>query len=418
MMTSRIRIQIIAFVLIALVGVSYAGARYAGMDRLFGPRGYVVTMKLADSGGIFTNAEVTYRGVTVGRVGQLRLTDHGLEVELDIDEGFDRIPADTKAVVTNRSAVGEQYVDLRPNTDTGPYLAGGSVISVDRTATPPPVETLLANLDGLTTSVPLDSLRTVVDELGTAFDGTGPQLQRLLDTTSVFTKDAVKNLPQTLELLRKARTVLGTQNQQSSSITSFSKDLRLLADQLKQSDPDLRRLIENTPKATEQVSGLLRESGQGISELTANLLTTVDVALPRKDGLEQAMVTYPLVVGGAFTVAPGDGTAHFGLAINLFDPPPCTKGYEKTKRRPGNATGPIALNTQAYCAEGPGSPVDVRGAQNAPYGGRPMTPPPSTKLVGPARQPQPGAASGLLALLQLPGSQAPRSLAQMLGLSG
>ncbi|MBP2476120.1 phospholipid/cholesterol/gamma-HCH transport system substrate-binding protein [Crossiella equi] len=418
MITRRVRVQIIAFVVIALLGVSFVGARYAGLDRLFGARGYVVTMRLADSGGIFTNAEVAYRGVTVGRVGQLRLTATGLEVDLDIDSDT-RIPADTKAVVTNRSAVGEQYVDLRPNTDAGPYLAGGSVISVDRTATPPPVETLLANLDGLTTSVPLDSLRTVVNELGTAFDGAGPQLQRLLDTTSVFTKDAVKNLPGTLELLRNARTVLGTQNQQGSSITSFSKDLRLLAAQLGKSDGDLRAVIDNGPKAAGQLSALLRESGQGISELTANLLTTVDVALPRKDGLEQAMVTYPLVVGGAFTVAPGDGTAHFGLAINLFDPPPCTKGYETTNRRPGNATGPVVLNTRAYCAEGPGSPVDVRGAQNAPYGGKPMTPPPSTKtVVGPARQPQPGAASGLLALLQLPGGQAPSTLAQMLGLPG
>ena len=40
--------------------------------RLFGD-GYVVTADFAESGGIFTNAEVTYRGVAVGRVDRLRL---------------------------------------------------------------------------------------------------------------------------------------------------------------------------------------------------------------------------------------------------------------------------------------------------------------------------------------------------------
>ncbi|WP_345028911.1 hypothetical protein [Kutzneria kofuensis] len=54
MLTRKVRLQIIAFVVIALVGVSYAGFRYAGVDRLFGPRGYAVNVALADSGGIFT----------------------------------------------------------------------------------------------------------------------------------------------------------------------------------------------------------------------------------------------------------------------------------------------------------------------------------------------------------------------------
>lgn len=40
-----------------------------------------------------------------------------------------------------------------------------------------------------------------------------------------------------------------------------------------------------------------------------------------------------MTVAGAFTVTPGDGTQHLGLALNIDSPPPCTKGYEKTKHR-------------------------------------------------------------------------------------
>ncbi|GGM52068.1 ABC transporter substrate-binding protein [Longimycelium tulufanense] len=413
MITRKIRWQLGAFVVIALLGVSYVGANYVGIDRLFGPRGYVVRVQLAESGGIFRNAEVTYRGVTVGRVGPLRLTDDGVEVQLDIEPSAPEIPDDVRAVVANRSAVGEQYVDLRPNRGGGPFLTDGAVIPQERTSTPLPVQTLLANLDGLASSVPTEELRTVVHELGTAFEGTGPDLQVLLDTTRALTRDAHEHLPQTLRLIDDGRTVLRTQAQQSSALTSFSRDLRTLAEQLRSSDPDLRRLISAAPQASEQLTGLLRESGPGLGRMIANLLTTSDIMRTRTAGLEQVLVTYPLVVGGSFTVLPGDGTAHFGLALNTFDPPPCTRGYEGTRQRPGNDTGPVPLNTGAYCAEPLGSPIVVRGAQNAPYGGRPAQPNATGTSSGNGKEPAQPPLPGLLGLPHQPG---PRTFAELLGL--
>ena len=63
--------------------------------------------------------------MTVGRVGTLHLTKDGVIVDLKIDKG-EKIPARTHAQVEELSAVGEQYVDLRPYTDSGPYLKNGS----------------------------------------------------------------------------------------------------------------------------------------------------------------------------------------------------------------------------------------------------------------------------------------------------
>jgi phospholipid/cholesterol/gamma-HCH transport system substrate-binding protein len=372
MISARIKLQITAFVAIALLGVSYVGVRYVGLDRVFGGGGYVVTMRLADSGGVFTNSEVTYRGVSVGRVGPMRLTADGVEVDLVIDPDAPPISADLDAVVANRSAVGEQYVDLRPTGTDGPYLADGSIVPRSATRIPPPVENLLTSLDSFARSVPTDSLRTVVDELDTAFSGTGGDLQVLLDTTRDFTAAAHRHLPQTTALLNDGRVVLGTQVAGGDAIRSFSSDLRLLNEQLKNSDADLRRLIDVAPQVSEQVTGLLAESGTGLSVTVANLLTTSNIVVSRLAGVEQILVTYPMAVGGGFTVAPGDGRAHFGLALNVFDPLPCTVGYEGTTIRSGNDTSPAPLNTQAYCALAPGSATGVRGAQNAPYGGTPQ----------------------------------------------
>jgi phospholipid/cholesterol/gamma-HCH transport system substrate-binding protein len=379
--TRIVRIQLVAFVLVAIVGVGYTGFRYAGFGDVFGTTTYPVRMQLADSGGIFTGADVTYRGVSVGRVGELSLTADGVEVELDIRRDAPAIPADLDARVRNLSAIGEQYVDLQPRTDGGEVLTGGSVIPVDRTGVPVPVEELVADVDDLARSVPLESLSTVVTELGTAFEGTALPLQRLLDTSDAFTADAVDALPETLALIRDGRTVLATQNDVAGSFRDFSRDLALLAEQLRTSDPDLRRLLQTGPQASAQVTALLRESGNGLSELVADLLTVSRVAEPRQSALRQLLVTYPAFAAVAFTVAPGDGTGHLGLAVNLFDPYPCTQGYEGTDRRPGTDIADTDPNTDAYCAEPPGSPIAVRGAQNVPRAQTPM--PPADARPGP-----------------------------------
>ena len=79
---------------------------------------------------------MSYRGVRIGEVSEMVLTDEGVDVHLDIDKEQDRIPADSLALVGNRSAVGEQYVELQPQVDGGPYLEDGSQIDADRHPAP------------------------------------------------------------------------------------------------------------------------------------------------------------------------------------------------------------------------------------------------------------------------------------------
>jgi phospholipid/cholesterol/gamma-HCH transport system substrate-binding protein len=374
MLTKRVRLQLIAFLVIAVVAIVYAAFRFTDLGKVFGADGYTVKMNLTESGGIFTNAEVTYRGYNVGRVGEIHLTAEGIQVDLNIDPEAPPIPADLDAVVANRSAVGEQYVDLRPRDNAGPFLSGASVIAADRTVTPVATDTVIRDLDSLASSVPTDSLRTVVDELDRAFAGTGDDLQVLLDSTRDFTAMAQQHLPQTIALIEDGGTVLDTQNAQAGNITSFANDLNLLAEQLRTSDPDLRRLIAAGPRVASQVSDLLAESGPGLGVTVANLLTTSDILRARKDGLEYTLVAYPLFsAAGQGLLADDPGQVHLGLALNLFNPPPCTKGYEQTERRNGNETTPSSPTPEGtYCAEPPGSPVNVRGSANAPYGGRPV----------------------------------------------
>ncbi|MGI5127342.1 MCE family protein [Pseudonocardia sp. CA-107938] len=369
MISRTTRLQLLALLVVAVVGVLYTGIRYANLGAVVGATSYPVTMQAAKSGGIFTGADVTYRGVSVGRVGPLTLTPNGVDVQLDIDTSAPPIPSAVTAQVRNLSAIGEQYVDLLPDSANGPMLHAGSVISSadDRVQVPVPVEDLVANVDELVKSVPLDHLRTVVDQLGTAFADTGAPLQRLLDTTGEFTQAATDALPQTTALINDSRPVLKTLNDTSGQFREFSSNLALFAAQLKDSDEDLRRVIQYAPPATEELSALLDESGSELGEVIANLLTVTRIAEPRQPGLRQVLVTYPALVAGVLTAVPGDGTgAHLGLVLNFFDPPACVRGYEGTPKRPGPDVAETPVNANAHCAEPPESGIDVRGSQNVP----------------------------------------------------
>lgn len=367
MITRFVKFQLIAFLVVSVIAVLYLGASYIRVDRMLGQGIHVVRLQLADSGGIFTNAEVSYRGVTVGRVGELRLIPDGVEVDLVLDDSGPDIPADLDAKVANRSAVGEQYVDLLPRTDKGPFLKQGSVITKDRTTIPLPVDHVMLNLDRLVTSLPTDKLKIVINELDAAFNGTGPQLQQLIDATGQFTETAQEHLPQTIRLIEDGRVVLDTVNDQAGAFASFSRDLRLLSEQLNASDTDIRNLIAVGPVASEELSAFVRDVGPGLGDLIADILViNTDVLLTRQDNIRVPLFAYPIIAGGGYGVLAydgqkGDGTAHMSLAINTFDPPPCTAGYEATPKREGTDTDPIPLNIAVNCAEPLFSPIDVRG---------------------------------------------------------
>ncbi|MEV5105242.1 MCE family protein [Streptomyces massasporeus] len=366
MITRTVKAQLLAFATVTAVGVSYVGAEYTGLVDGLLDRGYTVRADFSDSGGIFSGAEVTYRGVPVGRVGALRLSgSEGVSVALEIEDGAPRIPADTLAVVANRSAVGEQYVDLQPRRSDGPYLLDGSTIPREDTRVPLPVTDMVVSLDRLVTSVGKEDLRITVDELGEAFSGTGPRLSRLVDSGNALVESASDSLPETVSLIEDSRKVLKTQADQGSSIKSFSRDLAALTAELKSSDGDLRRLIGNAVPAGQEVDSLLRSTRPHLPVLLANLISGGQVTVARLPGVEQALVTFPVVVAGSHTVVPGDGTTHFGLVLNADDPPPCTQGYGTRRRDPAD-TGTRPANTDARCTAPRGGGTSVRGAQNAP----------------------------------------------------
>jgi len=385
MLTRATRIRLAVFAVVGVLVIAYAGIHYADLGRFVGLRGYyVVRLNLANGGGIYSDADVTYRGVSVGRVGAMRLTGSGIEVDLHISNSAPHIPARLHAAVADLSAVGEQYVDLRPQASAGPYLHSGSVISEQDTQLPIPVTSLLNSVNTLATSLPLASLRELTDELATGFGGQGSNVANIVTGNAALIHAASVTLPQTTTLIKDSQEVIDTQVAESSELDSFSHSLLLLAGQLKKSDASIRQLVVDGPQAAAQIADLLAQTNPGLGDLIANLLTTSEVTLTRGAALDELLSALPAAVAIGSTAVTSKG-ATFGLALTFFDPLPCTAGYGGTVYLNGLDTSPDApLNAGAYCAEPASSGVDVRGSAHAPSGGAvpPAAQPGMAQLLG------------------------------------
>jgi phospholipid/cholesterol/gamma-HCH transport system substrate-binding protein len=368
MISRSVKFQLVVFVVITLLGVSYVGATYAQLDKLVRDTSYDVTAHFVESGGVFDGAEVSYRGVKIGRVTELILTEAGVDVVLSIENGSAPIPEQSRALVGNRSAVGEQFVELQPLESSGPYLEDGSEIPLERTGIPISSTKWLLGTDRLVNSVDKQNLRTVVTELGEGFADAGEDLGQIIDASTAFIETADESFDVTAALLRDGNKVLGSQLASASALRGFARDLGLVSETLATSDADLRRIIANGSATATQLRVFLEQNQVDLGQLINNLVTTGEVVVKHLDGVRQILILYPYVVSGGWTVVDNNENgvlnAHFGLILTQ-EPANCHAGYEDTDRRFGQNTGNRPMVETVGCTE-PQATSNARGSQWAP----------------------------------------------------
>ncbi len=358
---------------LGLVAAVFAGVRYARLGDAVGAGVYDVTIEATEPGGIFAGAQVTYRGVAAGRVSGLELVPGGVEVTLRLREDAGSIPADAVAVVANRSAIGEQYVDLRPAGDGGPYLRQGS--RIDGIVVPPVLQNVMSDVIALTESVPVDDLRSVVAELGKAFAGQAENMDRLVSSLITLSKSGAENLDHLVSLLRASDVVLATQAEQADAIKDWAGGLDAVTAQLAASDGDLRRLLAAGPSAAGQLSSLLQRHGDAATTLVHQLGETVHTVAPATFATGYTFSMLSQLAAASHSTAMGDGQIRFGIVLETNNPPSCTRGYEKTYEmlEEYKRTHPdfdrnyddFPFNRDADCRVPQGNPTGVRSAERA-----------------------------------------------------
>jgi phospholipid/cholesterol/gamma-HCH transport system substrate-binding protein len=118
MSKKSIEILVGLFVLLAMAALVFLALKAANLASFGQHKGYTITAKFDNIGGLKPRAPVRSAGVTIGRVKSISLdpkTYQGL-VRLEIDN-FVKFPKDTSAKILTSGLLGDQYIGLEPGAD-------------------------------------------------------------------------------------------------------------------------------------------------------------------------------------------------------------------------------------------------------------------------------------------------------------
>jgi virulence factor Mce-like protein len=369
MLTRFIRIQLAVFAIVSIIGVAVMAWNYVQVPTLLGLGRVEVKLELPTSGGLYRFSNVTYRGVEVGRITDIRITETGAEATMSIATS-PKIPADLEAEVRSVSAVGEQYVDLRPRTDSGPYLQNGAVITAENISLPTAVGPVLDRVSKLVSTFPKDRLGVLLDETYQGFNGAGYDFGSLLDSGSKLSADLNGVADQTRTLADDSRPLLEGQAGNADAIRTWARSLAGFTGQVAASDPQLRTVLQTFPEFSGEVSGLLNQIKPTLPVLLANLGAVGEILMTYNASLEQLLVLLPPYFAQQQSYTPlsdSTGNARGDFAVLVDDPPACTVGFlPQSQWRSPDDTSDIDTPDGLYCKLPQDSPISVRGVRNFP----------------------------------------------------
>ncbi|WP_425005341.1 MCE family protein [Mycolicibacterium sp. S3B2] len=389
MLTRFVRTQLVLFTIASIVGVAVMVFAYIQLPTLLGIGRLTVTMELPATGGLYQFANVTYRGVQIGKVREVRLTEDGAEATLSLDTS-PKVPADLVAEVRSVSAVGEQYVDLRPRTDSGPYLENGARIARSDTTIPQQVGPMLDQLSALVDSLPKDRIPDLLDETFLAFNGAGPDFASLLDSASTVTEDLSGASGETRALVDDSSPLLESQAETADAIRTWARSLNGISAQVVQNDPEVRAILQQGPGFAQEVSGLLDGVKPTLPVLLANLTTVGQILVTYNPSIEQLLVLFPSIIAAqqSFGLPRNNptGLPSGDFALTISDPNPCTVGFlPPSQWRSPEDTTTLDTPDGLYCKLPQDSPMNVRGARNYPCMGHPGKRAPTVELCNDPR---------------------------------
>jgi len=244
---------------------------------------YNVKANFVAGGGLYQNANVTYRGVTVGRVESVGLSNDGVVADMRLNSGTP-VPENVTATVKSVSAVGEQYIDLvPPEAPSRSTLRNGATIDQAHTRIGQDISGLLTEADKLVSSVGNSRLQDLLRETFKAFNGSGPELARLIQSSRLLVDEANANYGQVTQLIDQAGPFLDAQIRSGDDIKSLAEGLARFTGEVADADPQVRSVLQNVPGAAAAANTTFEGIRPTFPVLAANLANfgRIGVILPQ-----------------------------------------------------------------------------------------------------------------------------------------
>jgi virulence factor Mce-like protein len=273
---SRVAIAI-AFTLSCVGLIIFVWTQFGGTVP-FAPVGYRVHAVFRETGLLVPNADVRIAGVNVGKVVKVEPQGINSLVTMDIDQQYAPIPADTRAILRQKTLLGEAYITLSNGNSNGPKLADGGTIPRSQIEPTQALDQVLNSFDAQTQR----NLQRVLLGIGVSLAGRGQDLN-----------DAFGNFAPAASQLQA---VVGILNQQSGNVRSLINDGGIVLNTLGSRSADLQSLVtagDQVLSTTAQVDTALTATVDAMPAFLTGLRTTLTtlngtlaIAKPSLDALQ------------------------------------------------------------------------------------------------------------------------------------
>jgi len=217
------------------------------------PESYRMQVSFPEAATLAVEADVRLAGVNVGKVKTKKLEKAGARtlVELELKEQYAPVPVDTRAILRQKTLLGETYVELSTGKANGPALPDGKRLA--NVYVEPTVE---------------------LDEIFEAFDK--PTRTAFQQWVSELSKAIDKGRGQDL-------------NDAFGNIEGFAVDGATLLEELDQQQTVVRRLVKNTGR----VFGAINEREGALGQLVVNANNTFEATASRDEALADTFQVFP-----------------------------------------------------------------------------------------------------------------------------
>ena len=223
----------VAFALSCVAILLYLWITFGGSVPLK-PKGYRVKVNFPEAVTLAEQADVRISGVNVGKVISKKVVVQNGQVKpltavtLEIQSKYAPIPTNTRAILRQKTLLGETYVELTPGNRRGPLVKDGGALANGNVAPTVQLDEIFRAFNPKTRL----AFQTWMQQQGIAFTARGQDLN-----------DALGNLTPFAENIDKVLAVLRSQQQATSALV---RNTGVVFDALTERDGQLADLISNS----------------------------------------------------------------------------------------------------------------------------------------------------------------------------
>ncbi|MGH3644011.1 MAG: MCE family protein [Mycobacterium sp.] len=311
-----------AALVVALIGGGFVAIRAA----FFGPT--TITAFFPTATSIYPGDDVKVSGVKVGTIDSIEPQGTRTKMTMKVDRAVP-VPADAKAVIVAQNLVAARYVQLTPAyRTTGPKMADGAVIPLERTAVPVEWDEVKRQLErlatdlGPTSDVSTTSVGRFIDSAANALNGNGDKLRQTLAQLSGVGRILAEGSGDFIGTIKNLQVFVTALRDSNEQIVAFNDRLATLSSVLDGSSSDLDAALKNLSVAVVEVkrfvAGTRNQTAEQVQGLAQVTQTLVDV----KEDFEQVLHVTPNAFANAYNIFDPDiGAVRGGFSIpNLASP--------------------------------------------------------------------------------------------------